>query len=120
MLGAAGKQQLDGLAERLHAERGIELAVVTVDDVPGTPKQFATGAGARTGIRDGGGWRPRAQCPKRNQLRLTNSPPEPVNVITTVCTPVTELVRLVVTLPQVCHPPVLLIGTLAITVPVAL
>src|ERR1044071_4358609 len=61
-----------------------------------------------------------AQCPNRNQLRLTNSPPDPVNVITTVCTPVTELVRLVVTLPQVCQPPVLLIGTLAITVPVAL
>lgn len=38
MLGADGKQQLDGLAERLHTDRGIELAVVTVDNVPGTPK----------------------------------------------------------------------------------
>jgi uncharacterized protein len=50
VLGDAGKQQLDGLAERLHADRGIELAVVTVDDVPGTPKQFATALFNRWGI----------------------------------------------------------------------
>ncbi len=50
VLGAAGKQQLDGLAERLHADRGIELAVVTVDDVAGTPKQFATALFQRWGI----------------------------------------------------------------------
>ncbi len=36
------RQQLDSVAEALHAARGIELAIVTVDDVPGTPKQFAT------------------------------------------------------------------------------
>lgn len=34
--------KLDALAEGLHTARGIELAVVTVDDVAGTPKQFAT------------------------------------------------------------------------------
>lgn len=36
------RQQLDSVAEALHAARGVELAIVTVDDVPGTPKQFAT------------------------------------------------------------------------------
>lgn len=50
VLGAAGKQQLDGLAGRLHTDRGIELAVVTVDSVPGTPKQFATALFKRWGI----------------------------------------------------------------------
>ncbi len=34
--------KLDALAEGLHTRRGIELAIVTVDDVAGTPKQFAT------------------------------------------------------------------------------
>lgn len=33
---------LNQLAEKLRAGRGAELAIVTVDDVPGTPKQFAT------------------------------------------------------------------------------
>lgn len=42
VLGPDGVQALDAIAERLHADRGIELAIVTVDDVPGTPKQFAT------------------------------------------------------------------------------
>jgi uncharacterized protein len=50
VLDAAGRQQLDGLAERLHADRGIEVAVVTVDDVRGTPKQFATALFQRWGI----------------------------------------------------------------------
>jgi len=33
---------LNEIVEELHRVRGIELAVVTVDDVPGTPKAFAT------------------------------------------------------------------------------
>ncbi|MBC7978420.1 MAG: TPM domain-containing protein, partial [Myxococcales bacterium] len=42
VLDPASTRRLDELADRLHADRGIELAVVTVDSVPGTPKQFAT------------------------------------------------------------------------------
>ncbi len=42
ILSSAARQQLDEVAGRLHASRGIELAVVTVDDVRGAPKQFAT------------------------------------------------------------------------------
>jgi hypothetical protein len=53
-----------------------------------------------------------------NQLTLTKSPPEPVKVRKTVCTPVALPVRVVVTLPQDCQPPVLVIGTLAMTGPV--
>ena len=33
---------IGALAEQVHQERGAELAVVTVDDVPGSPKAFAT------------------------------------------------------------------------------
>ena len=42
VLDAAAEARLDALAEALHRDRGAEVAVVTVDDVPGTPKQFAT------------------------------------------------------------------------------
>lgn len=42
VLGTETEAELDALAEELHTARGIELAVVTVDDVAGTPKQFAT------------------------------------------------------------------------------
>jgi uncharacterized protein len=47
---AASARRLDTIAERLHTDRSIELAVVTVDDVPGTPKQFATELFNRWGI----------------------------------------------------------------------
>src|SRR5439155_22521929 len=50
VLDAAGAQQIDAIAGRLHADRGIELAVVTVDDVQGTPKKFATALFQRWGI----------------------------------------------------------------------
>jgi uncharacterized protein len=33
---------LNEIVDELHRARGIEIAVVTVDDVPGTPKAFAT------------------------------------------------------------------------------
>lgn len=42
VLSPESEAKLDALAEGLHTARGIELAVVTVDDVAGTPKQFAT------------------------------------------------------------------------------
>jgi uncharacterized protein len=42
VLAPDAEAKLDALAEGLHARRGIELAIVTVDDVRGTPKQFAT------------------------------------------------------------------------------
>src|SRR5262245_8207507 len=53
-----------------------------------------------------------------NQLRFTKSPPGPVNVMNTVCTPVTDLVRFAVTLPHDCQPPVLLTEKLAMRGPV--
>lgn len=39
---AEHERAINDVAEALHVARGVELAVVTVDDVPGTPKQFAT------------------------------------------------------------------------------
>lgn len=36
------RAKIEAQAAELHRLRGIELAVVTVDSVPGTPKQFAT------------------------------------------------------------------------------
>lgn len=36
------ESRLNAIAGELEASRGIELAVVVVDDVPGTPKAFAT------------------------------------------------------------------------------
>ena len=42
VLDADAEQKLETLAEVLHQKKQIELAVVTVDDVRETPKQFAT------------------------------------------------------------------------------
>ncbi len=42
VLDAATEARLNALAQGLFTSKGIELAIVTVDDVPGTPKQFAT------------------------------------------------------------------------------
>lgn len=42
VISADAEAKLDAIAGELHRLRGIELAVVTVDSVPGTPKQFAT------------------------------------------------------------------------------
>ncbi|MBA3393347.1 MAG: TPM domain-containing protein [Deltaproteobacteria bacterium] len=42
ILDDATEAKLNALAQRLFTSKGIELAIVTVDDVPGTPKQFAT------------------------------------------------------------------------------
>jgi len=42
VLDAAAEAKLDAAAEALKQTKNIELAVVTVDDVQGTPKQFAT------------------------------------------------------------------------------
>jgi len=42
VLDAERTRQINAIAERLHADRGIELAVVIVDDVGDTPKRFAT------------------------------------------------------------------------------
>jgi uncharacterized membrane protein YgcG len=50
VLDATGAQQIDVIADRLHADRGIELAVVTVDDVQGTPKELAMALFQRGGI----------------------------------------------------------------------
>lgn len=38
----AVEARMNELGNELHAARGIELAIVTVDNVPGTPKAFAT------------------------------------------------------------------------------
>lgn len=42
MLDPATESRLNALATELETRRGIELAVVTVDSVPGSPKTFAT------------------------------------------------------------------------------
>ena len=42
ILDAQTEARLNALAEGLHQKKGIELAVVTVDDVRESPKQFAT------------------------------------------------------------------------------
>lgn len=42
VLAPVDEAALNQLSEALHAERGAGLAVVTVDEVPGTPKAFAT------------------------------------------------------------------------------
>jgi uncharacterized protein len=42
VLSAAAEAEINQLGERLYKAKGIELAVVTVDNVSGTPKQFAT------------------------------------------------------------------------------
>lgn len=42
VLDAATEARLNELAEALQRDRGAEVAVVTVDDSPGDPKQFAT------------------------------------------------------------------------------
>lgn len=42
VISAEDEARLDAIAGELNKLRGIELAVVTVDTVPGTPKQFAT------------------------------------------------------------------------------
>jgi len=42
VISADAEAKLDAIAEQLYQLRGIELAVVAVDSVPGTPKQFAT------------------------------------------------------------------------------
>jgi len=42
VVNAEDEAKLDALAGELNRLRGIELAIVTVDKVPGTPKQFAT------------------------------------------------------------------------------
>jgi uncharacterized protein len=42
VISADAEARLDAMAGELHTLRGIELAIVTVDSVPGTPKQFAT------------------------------------------------------------------------------
>ncbi len=42
VISADAEAQLDAIAGELNSLRGIELAIVTVDSVPGTPKQFAT------------------------------------------------------------------------------
>src|SRR6185436_17426871 len=61
-----------------------------------------------------------AQRANWNQLRFTKSPPGPVNVMNSVCTPVTDCVRSVVTLPHDCQPPVLLTEKLLMIGPVVL
>jgi uncharacterized protein len=38
----ATEQRLDTRIDALHGDLGVEIAVVTVQDVPGTPKDFAT------------------------------------------------------------------------------
>jgi len=50
VLSADVEASLDQIAEELHGSLGVELAVVTVDDVPGTPKAFATALFNRWGI----------------------------------------------------------------------
>lgn len=42
VISAEAEATLETIAGELNALRGIELAIVTVDSVPGTPKQFAT------------------------------------------------------------------------------
>ncbi len=42
VVSADDEARLDAIADELHRTKGVELAVVTVDSVPGTPKQFAT------------------------------------------------------------------------------
>jgi uncharacterized protein len=42
VLDADAEAKLNAIGNELNARRGIEIAVVTVDDVAGTPKQFAT------------------------------------------------------------------------------
>ncbi|MBL8622150.1 MAG: TPM domain-containing protein [Myxococcales bacterium] len=42
VLDAATEARLNEVAEALHRELGPEVAVVTIDDSPGDPKQFAT------------------------------------------------------------------------------
>ncbi|MDB4963057.1 MAG: hypothetical protein JWP01_3056 [Myxococcales bacterium] len=42
VVSADSEARIDAIANELYQLRGIELAVVTVDSVPGTPKQFAT------------------------------------------------------------------------------
>jgi uncharacterized protein len=42
VVSAESEARLDAISNELYQLRGIELAVVTVDSVPGTPKQFAT------------------------------------------------------------------------------
>jgi len=56
-----------------------------------------------------------------NQFRLTTSPvPLVVKVMKTVCVPVAVPVRVVVAVVQLCQPPVLLTGTVAMIGPVVL
>jgi uncharacterized protein len=50
ILDSASVASLDAIAEGLHTLRGIELAVVTVEDVQGTPKAFATSLFNKWGI----------------------------------------------------------------------
>ncbi|MEO7734965.1 MAG: TPM domain-containing protein [Kofleriaceae bacterium] len=50
VLDAERRRQINALAEQLHADRGIELTVVIVDDVADTPKKFATALFNRWGI----------------------------------------------------------------------
>lgn len=42
VIDAAAESRMNAIADELHKARGIELAIVTVDNVPGTPKAFAT------------------------------------------------------------------------------
>src|SRR4051812_27897251 len=96
-----------------HAYRGLRRSSrrYSCDDTPGLrvgPLRRRVAAAAEN------------QRANWNQLRLAKSPPEPVNVMNTVCTPVAEADRFVVTLPHTCQPPVLLTGTLAMIGPVVL
>lgn len=50
IISPADEAKLNALAEELHRKRGMEVAVVTVDDVRGTPKAFATSLFNRWGI----------------------------------------------------------------------
>lgn len=42
VLDAGAEGRIDATIEDLHRQLGVEIAVVTVDEVPGTPKSFAT------------------------------------------------------------------------------
>jgi uncharacterized protein len=52
VLSDADEAALNALASQLHADKGIELAVVTVDDTPGAAKPFATELFNAWGIGD--------------------------------------------------------------------
>ncbi len=52
ILDEGAEARLDARIEALHADLGVEIAVVTVETVEGTPKEFATGLFARWQIGD--------------------------------------------------------------------